>query len=39
VPLPAGVSSALERFVMDSATAREASKGWLDERARAGEGR
>lgn len=39
VPLPSGVVSALERFVMDSATAREGSKAWLDERARAGEAR
>ncbi|HXE59895.1 MAG TPA: thioesterase family protein [Gemmatimonadaceae bacterium] len=39
VPLPPDVVGALERFVMDSDTAREGGKGWLDERARAGDAR
>lgn len=39
VPLPEAVVSAVERFVMDGETARAASKGWMDERARAGEAR
>ncbi|HTL96907.1 MAG TPA: thioesterase family protein [Gemmatimonadaceae bacterium] len=30
VPLPAGVVQAVERYVMDSETAREAGKRWLD---------
>ena len=30
VPLPAGVVQAVERYVMDSETARAAGRGWLD---------
>ncbi|MGH7648381.1 MAG: acyl-CoA thioesterase [Gemmatimonadaceae bacterium] len=39
VPLPDAVVSAVQRFAMDSETARAASKGRLDERARGGEAR